>query len=703
MIGLVASAWADEVVVWHAWRGAEAEGLVAASDVWEARTGHEVRLVEVPFGAFGTKVETAIPRGNGPDLFLAGHDALGKWERLGVLTPIDVGVAGLRPVAVEAVTWKGQTWGVPLAVKSVVLLYDPAVIAVPPTTTDELLALARAHTSPGRPGIAWQAAEPYFHAAWMHGFGGAAFEPDGRVALDAPTQIAALRFVARVAVDEGLLPLRPTAERIGQLYDEGKVPLVISGPWFAADRARPIAAAPLPIVSETGLPARPYLTVDTAFVAAGAPHADLALDLARFLAGPDGAAIRAATGHQVPSLAAATPTDPILAAIARQAEAAVPMPVDPAITTVFESQARALRRVMRGSASPEAAAAEAQAYQKNLSKPPPVARDPRPYVATALLAAIVALVAFGRRAWAARATIRAHAADYLWVAPAAITVTGLVMVPFVVGAVVAFYAQEGATWTFVGIDHFVAILTSRDWPITSPMSFFYTLAVTVLWTTVNVALHAAIGVGLAMVLREPWIRMRGVFRALLVLPWAIPNYITALIWRTMFDVQYGAVNTILGAITGQDGPAPIDWFGRFSLAFTANLVTNTWLGFPFMMVVTLGALASIPRELEEAAELDGAAGWTRFRHVVWPLLAPALLPSIVLGSVWTFNLFNVVYLVSAGEPDGATEILISQAYRWAFSRGNQYGYAAAYAVILFFVLIGYSRLSNWIVGFGRSR
>jgi arabinogalactan oligomer/maltooligosaccharide transport system permease protein len=274
-------------------------------------------------------------------------------------------------------------------------------------------------------------------------------------------------------------------------------------------------------------------------------------------------------------------------------------------------------------------------------------------------------------------------------------------VPFVVGAVVAFYAQDGAQWTFVGFDHFVAILTSRDWPITSPMSFFYTLAVTVLWTATNVALHASIGVGLAMILREPWIRMRGVFRALLILPWAIPNYITALIWRTMFDVQYGAVNTILGAVTGQDGPAQIDWFGRFSLAFTANLVTNTWLGFPFMMVVTLGALASIPRELEEAAELDGAAGWTRFRVVVWPLLAPALLPAIVLGSVWTFNLFNVVYLVSGSEPDGGTEILISQAYRWAFSRGNQYGYAAAYAVILFFVLIGYSRLSNWLVGFGK--
>jgi arabinogalactan oligomer/maltooligosaccharide transport system permease protein len=141
-----------------------------------------------------------------------------------------------------------------------------------------------------------------------------------------------------------------------------------------------------------------------------------------------------------------------------------------------------------------------------------------------------------------------------------------------------------------------------------------------------------------------------------------------------------------------------DWFAQFSTSFAANLATNTWLGFPFMMVVTLGALQAIPKELEEAAEVDGAGYLTRLRHVVWPLLRPALLPAILLGSVWTFNMFNVVYLVSAGEPDGSTEILISEAYRWAFSRNNQYGYAAAYAVLIFGVLLVYSRAANRLVG-----
>jgi len=102
--------------------------------------------------------------------------------------------------------------------------------------------------------------------------------------------------------------------------------------------------------------------------------------------------------------------------------------------------------------------------------------------------------------------------------------------------------------------------------------------------------------------------------------------------------------------------------------------------------VTLGALSRIPKELEEAASLDGAGRLQRLRHVVLPLLGPALVPAIALGAVWTFNMFNIVFLVSGGEPDGATDILVSQAYRWAFTRGHRYGYAAAYAVLIFAIL-----------------
>jgi len=251
---------------------------------------------------------------------------------------------------------------------------------------------------------------------------------------------------------------------------------------------------------------------------------------------------------------------------------------------------------------------------------------------------------------------------------------------------VSLFAHRQGEFTFVGLANFVDILLSQDFGVTDPLSFYFTLGVTILWTVTNVFLHVTIGLALAMVLRNEWVKLKGVWRVLLIVPWAVPNYITALIWRGMFHKQFGAINGILEWF----GVEPVSWFSQFSTAFAANLATNVWLGFPFMMVVTLGALQAIPRDLEEAAEVDGATRWQRFRHVTLPLLRPALVPAIVLGTVWTFNSFNIIYLVSQGEPDGATEILISEAYKWAFSRQEQYGYAAAYAVLIFFVLLGYS-------------
>ena len=117
----------------------------------------------------------------------------------------------------------------------------------------------------------------------------------------------------------------------------------------------------------------------------------------------------------------------------------------------------------------------------------------------------------------------------------------------------------------------------------------------------------------------------------------------------MFNQQFGVINALLTQL----GSSPVDWFGSFGTAFSANVATNTWLGFPFMMVVTLGALQSIPADLYEAAEVDGASRWQAFRHITIPLLRPALLPAVIMGSVWTFNMFNIVYLVSGGVPTAA--------------------------------------------------
>ena len=119
-----------------------------------------------------------------------------------------------------------------------------------------------------------------------------------------------------------------------------------------------------------------------------------------------------------------------------------------------------------------------------------------------------------------------------------------------------------------------------------------------------------------LVLSRPAMKLKAAYRVILVLPWAVPSYVTALAWKGMFHSQFGAVNAILGML----GVPPVSWFSHFATALTANVATNVWLGFPFMMVVVLGALTSIPKDVLEAAEVDGATRWQRFRLVTLPLL-----------------------------------------------------------------------------------
>ena len=194
-----------------------------------------------------------------------------------------------------------------------------------------------------------------------------------------------------------------------------------------------------------------------------------------------------------------------------------------------------------------------------------------------------------------------------------------------------------------------------------------------------------IGLALGLLLSRPTLRFRAFYRVLLIVPWAVPSYVTALAWKGMFHRQFGAVNGLLLGINDVLGAdlEPIAWFSHFSTAFTANVATNVWLGFPFMMVVTLGALTADPRRRARGGRgrRRHALAAASARHAA-RCCAPTLGPAVMLGAIWTFNMFNVVFLVSGGEPDGTTDILVTEAYRWAFTRETQYGYAAAYAVLI---------------------
>ncbi|NTV04241.1 sugar ABC transporter permease [bacterium] len=213
--------------------------------------------------------------------------------------------------------------------------------------------------------------------------------------------------------------------------------------------------------------------------------------------------------------------------------------------------------------------------------------------------------------------------------------------------------------------------------------FLSVLLRTFLWTGVNLVFHVTLGVGAALLLNRR-LPGRPLYRALLILPWAMPQYISALTWRGMFNLEYGSVNLLLGKL----GLGAVGWLSGEWSAFAAATITNIWLGFPFIMVVALGGLQSIPEELYEAARIDGAGAWRRFTAITLPMLKPVLTPAIVLGTIWTFNNLNVIWLVTKqGEPGDKSHILVTYVYKAAFTY-YRYGYAAAFSVFIFLTLFG---------------
>jgi arabinogalactan oligomer/maltooligosaccharide transport system permease protein len=385
-------------------------------------------------------------------------------------------------------------------------------------------------------------------------------------------------------------------------------------------------------------------------------------------------------------------------AFAEQARDAIPMPSSRAMNAVWDPGDRAIRKVLLHTAGTEEALLEAKARYDSVRRPLPAPARPGP--AIFLLGAVFLYAAFRwvqrSRQPEFRAELRRSVPAYAYVAHAILAVGVLVIVPLAIGAGTSLFAGNDEERRYVGLANFADILTARGGPLLASGSFYLVLLVTVLWTICNVALHLGIGVALALVLSRPTLRLRALYRVLLIVPWAVPSYVTALAWKGMFHRQFGAVTALILAGNRVLGlhVEPIAWFASFGAAFSANLATNVWLGFPFMMVVTLGALTAVPAEVLEAAKVDGATRWQRLRLVTLPLVRPTLMPAVTLGAIWTFNMFNVVFLVSGGDPDGTTDILVSEAYRWAFTRENQYGYAAAYAVLIFFLLTGATRLGR---------
>ena len=270
---------------------------------------------------------------------------------------------------------------------------------------------------------------------------------------------------------------------------------------------------------------------------------------------------------------------------------------------------------------------------------------------------------------------------HFYVAPALLALAILTFYPVLYGFWLAFtdanQTQLGDQ-SFIGLDNF--------WEVFSSDGFLRVTLFTLVWTFVNVSAHIGIGLFLAILLHRSRIQGKMAYRTLLLLPWAVPSYISVLVWRGMFQPD-GFVNDLLGT--------NIDFLSDPTGAQIIVILVNIWLGGPFMMMSISGALQSLPKNMYEAAEIDGVMGWAAFRHLTLPNLRSALIPLTLLGFIWTFNMFNVIYLMTDGGPNlyfgepGQTDILITYVYDVAFREGA-YGVAAAWSVIIFMMLFAFS-------------
>jgi arabinogalactan oligomer/maltooligosaccharide transport system permease protein len=255
----------------------------------------------------------------------------------------------------------------------------------------------------------------------------------------------------------------------------------------------------------------------------------------------------------------------------------------------------------------------------------------------------------------------------------------------------AFTADDGTQllpgWVVtVGVDNFVRAFTEES--IRGPF-----IAVTI-WTFVfaflSVATTFVLGLFLAIVFNDPRMKSRKYYRVVMILPYAFPAFLSALVWAGLFNQDFGFINQVLL------GGASIPWLQDPWLAKIAILIVNLWLGFPYMFLVTTGALQSIPEDVTEAGRVDGASVWQIFRHIKFPLLLVSVAPLLISSFAFNFNNFNLIYMLTGGGPRfadasinaGATDILISMVYKVAFvGQLRDFGLASAFSIIIF-VLVG---------------
>ncbi len=710
------------VTLWHQMTPGERRSLDEDIENFQAlHPAIEVRALYKETEELRSGFETAARTPVCPELVYMASDPMGAFHEMGIVQDMspwfdEAEIAKFLPAAMTFLADKedpsvrrllqvGDRIGNHLA-----LVYNRDLIATPPITTDDMVQLAVENTidenGDGRMeryGLVWNFTEPFFAVPFLTGYGAWMFAEgtDRTPDLDTADTIAAFKFIASLRNKYKVIPQNCDYENADSLFKSGKAAMIINGDWswneYLANSKIDAAIACLPIVTETGLPMRPTVApkgFSLSKLAVG-KQAEAAMTFVNYMLSEDIQRRHMRELKILPSRQSLLEDpfiqdDPTLAVSAEQMRRGRAMPVVPELRAVWDSMRPSYQALLGGSITAEKAAATMQ--QTAVAKIAEMNEDLRPGMAAKFITWIGWLVIAAVAIWQIR-TLRQIAGDwrlnrfaYLLAYPALIVIFATIVFPFFYNIVISFSnmsLKNFQNWEIIGFQHYARVF--------SDSAFLPVLGKTIIWTSVNVFFHVAIGLFLAVMLNGP-VAGKSIYRVILILPWAVPAYITALTWKGMFDLEYGAVNLIAGKYLNQP---VIDWLGDPVNAFIACITTNVWLGFPFMMVIALGGMQGIPQELYEAARIDRVSRWMQFWHITLPMLRPVLLPAITLGTVWTFNNLNVIWLVSdGGKPSDKTHILVSYVYKAVFNL-YRYGYGAALSLVIFGMLLVFSVFFLW--------
>lgn len=263
---------------------------------------------------------------------------------------------------------------------------------------------------------------------------------------------------------------------------------------------------------------------------------------------------------------------------------------------------------------------------------------------------------------------------YLLVAPAVLLLLLVTGYPLVYNLWNSFHqvilSNAGAPQNFVGLKNYADLATASGFP--------QALARTLGFTVVSVVLETIAGLGLALMLHKAF-RGRGVLRAAILIPWAVPTVVSALLWTTMFDPRSGFVDYILGILHLPGSTTT--WMAGEWTAWVAVIVADAWKNVPFIAIILLAGLQLIPGDVYEAARIDGASSWQSFRRMTLPLLRPALMVALIFRTLQAFLVFDIIYIMTGGGPGTTTETLSYLNWQ-AFLVDTNFGYGGAISISL---------------------